>query len=172
MVVPIDKRLDAGKVPRPDGSLPAVVTGEEFILRTVIHILNTGFYTGQIDLISRNPTEVGGPGARVRIGGAVAHQVSIAVGGILHVFPEVDNVRGSHFYFPARRSGLAEQGISRGVWRIVPRLSVVQRVAKPHEWPQDIPVQTLYGIVVGVQQAIGSVVPNAIVDEAATRVPS
>ena len=170
IVVPIDERLDFGEITRPDGALLAIVTGKVFILRTIIHIINAGFDAGHIDLVTGNPTEIGGPGIGVGIGGALADQIGFSIRGVLHVLAKVYKVRRSHFYCPARRGRLAKQGVGRGTGRVMPRLSVIKGVAKSHKRPQDVPVQSLAGVVIGIQQAIGSVVPHAFINKTAARV--
>ena len=56
--------------------------------------------------------------------------------------------------------------------RVVPRLTVVRRVTIPHQGPEDVPVQTLSGVVIGIEQTIGAVVPHAVIYKAAARVAS
>ena len=82
----------------PDGTARSIVPAEELILRFVVHVADAGLHPRHVDLITSNPAKISGPGLRVGRQSAMANQIGFAVRGMLHVLPEIHEMRRAHLY--------------------------------------------------------------------------
>ena len=89
-----------------------VVAGEELVFLEVVDVLDAGGYAGEIDLIGRDPAQIGVARLGIVIFGAHAQQVGLAVGRMLHVLAEIDKVRGAHLDGAPGLAGSGKRGWS------------------------------------------------------------
>ena len=97
----------------------AVVAGKKLVLRRVVDVLDARLDPHQVDLVAGDPTVVA-EAAILAVAGAVGDQVGLAVGRVLHVLAEIDEVRRSDLYRLALQCAFAEQRLGRRAGRLRP----------------------------------------------------
>ena len=91
-VVPLEERLDPRKIGRPQGPPLSVAAGVELVRRGVVHGLGGGRHAKQVDLVAGDPARVPEAPLGIRRIGPMRDEVRLAVRGVLHVLPEIDEV--------------------------------------------------------------------------------
>ncbi len=95
-------------------------------------------------------------------------QVRFSVRRVLQIAPKVDDVGSADLYSTACAAGFAKQRRSWRVRCLCPGASAIRGCAEPDEWTQRAPVATG---TIKIFQRVGSVVPDAMMDQTASRVP-
>ena len=88
----------------------------------------------------------------------MSDQIGLSVQRMLHVPPEIDDMRGAHADLAAILAAFAEQRARRTVWRFLPGPPAIAGHAEADERPQNIPVPgaAIGGGAPGLIEAIGT----------------
>jgi hypothetical protein len=155
----------------PVGSRPEK---NSYFAASLIYMIDPRLSPQQVDLVGSDPAQVGDP--RFGIGQlcALGEEIGFAVGRVLHVLAEVDEVGGANLHGVAPHPCLTEEWPLRGMRSFGPRSAVIGRDAESNQRAQPRPV------VNGVaelhhprrRQAVGAIEPGVPVRQAAARIPA